>query len=437
MEPGELDADERAELERLRAQVAAYERGGLAGGGRWARRGRWVGACALLIVGAVLSGLAVVSVYLRAEVLDTETYVETVAPLAQDLAVRDAVANRLTDEIVTRTDIEGLATQLTDRLVEQGAPERVGELVGPAVSGLRSFLYNEIYKLLGTEQFQTIWEQINRAAHDGLDTVLTGEEGRFITSEGTTVTLDIGALLSAAKEELVARGVGFASRVPDVSISYTLVESEKLPTLRRYTRILDGVATWLPFVALAMLIAGVLVAPNRRRGIITGFVAVGIVAAGLLVALALGRAYYLDNLPPTVRSPDAAAVVIDTISRFLVASLQTLLVAAVVIIVVALLAGPSRPATAIRRLVNITLDAGARGLAHAGSWVASIGRALYGARWAIQVALVLAAIVGLILANRPGIPAVLWTALVVLVLLAVIELFVRSPGVVRRTADVR
>jgi hypothetical protein len=157
-----------------------------------------------------------------------------------------------------------------------------------------------------------------------------------------------------------------------------------------------------------------------------------IVAAGLLAALALGRAYYLDNLPPVVRSPDAAAAVIDTISRFLVASLQTLLVAAVVFVVVALLAGPSRPATAIRRHTNIILDAGGRGLARAGSWVAPIGRALHGARWAIQVGLVLAAIVGLILANRPGFAAVLWTTLIVLVLFAVIELFVRSPGAVGR-----
>jgi hypothetical protein len=432
LEAGELDAGERAELERLRAEVAAYQRRGMAAGGRWARRGRWVGACALLIVAAMLSGLAVMAVYLRAELLDTETYVETVAPLAQDLAVREALATRLTDEIVAFTDIEGLATQLTNKLVEQGAPERIGELVGPAVSGLRSFLYNEIYKLLGTAQFQAIWEQVNRAAHDGLDAVLTGEEGRFIASEGTTVTLDVGALLSAAKQELVARGVDIASRVPDVSISYTLIESEKLPTLRRYTRILDGIATWLPFVALALLIAGVLVAPSRRRGIITGFVAMSIVAAGLLAALALGRAYYLDNLPPVVRSPDAAAAVIDTISRFLVASLQTLLVAAVVFVVVALLAGPSRPATAIRRHTNIILDAGGRGLARAGSWVAPIGRALHGARWAIQVGLVLAAIVGLILANRPGFAAVLWTTLIVLVLFAVIELFVRSPGAVGR-----
>ncbi|HEX6872197.1 MAG TPA: hypothetical protein VF163_13955, partial [Micromonosporaceae bacterium] len=91
-----------------------------------------------------------------------------------------------------------------------------------------------------------------------------------------------------------------------------------------------------------------------------------------------------------------------------------------------LLAGPSRPAVLFRRLENVVLDAGGRGLAHAGRWVGAVGRALLGARWAIQVGVVLAAVVALILADRPGIPAVLWTTVVVLLLLAVVELFIRG-----------
>lgn len=420
MQSGDLSADERAELERLRAQVAAYQRG------RGARAGRWAAATPLLVLAAVLSGLAVAAGYLRAEVLDTESYVQTVAPLAQDAAVREAVASRLADEIITQTNVADLATDLVDRLVDQGAPERLGDLVGPAVSGLRSFLHDQIYQLLTTPQFQALWEQVNRAAHTGLVTVLTGGQGEFITANETTVTVDLGALLSAAKQRLVARGIDLAERVPDLSIPYELVNSPELPTLRRYTTLLDNVATWLPFVALGLLIAGVLVAPDRRRGLITAAIAVATVALVLLGAVALGRTYYLDHLPDTVRSPDAAATVVDTVLRFLVGSLQTLLVAALVVAVAALLAGPSRPAVAIRRVVGGALDAGARALTRAGAWVAATGRALAGARTVVQVGLVLAAVVILILAQRPGIPAVLWATVIVLVLFAVMEVFVRA-----------
>jgi hypothetical protein len=413
-----MSADERAELERLRAQTTA--------GGRWARAGRWTAACALLLVAALLGVLAVTAVYLKSEVLDTETYVQTVTPLAENTAVREALANRLTDEIVTQTDVAGLASQVAKRLVAEGAPTRVIDLVGPAVSGLTSFLHDQIYKLLGTTEFQDIWEQVNRLAHSAVVTVLTGRQGQVLKSSGTTVTIDLGALLSAAKQQLVAEGMTFVSRVPDVSIKYELVDSTKLPTVRTYTRILDSAGTWLPFAAIAILIAGVLAAPNRRRGLLTGVVMLGLAAALMLGGLALARTYYLDHLPSSVRSPAAAAAVVDAILRYLIAALQTLLVVAAVFVVGTLLAGPSRPAHALRRLVNRGLDAAGRGLAHAGSWVSAVGRTLAGARGVIQIVLVLAGVVGLILANRPGVAAVLWTTLAVLVLCAIMEIFIRG-----------
>jgi hypothetical protein len=419
----DLSGDERAELERLRAQAAA------SGGARVARAGRWVVAGVLLVVAAMLSVLAVTAVYLRSEVLDTDTYVQTVAPLARNAAVREAVANRLTDEIVTRTDVAGLAKQLADRLVADGAPTQLRDLVDPAVNGLRSFLYNEVYKLLGTAQFQQLWDEVNRRAHAAVVTVLTGGQGQLVSSSGTTVTIDLGALLSAAKDRLVERGLTFVSQVPDVSIQYELVDSKQLPKVRTYARALDTAGTWLPFVALAVLIIGVLVAPDRRRGLVTAVVLVAVLTAVELGAIALGRTYYVDNLPSGIRSPQAAAAVIDTVLRYLVAALRALLAAALVVLVGALLAGPSRPATDLRRLVNRGLDASARALARAGSWVATIGRPLAGARGPIRVGVVLAAALGLILANRPGVAAVLWTTFAVLVAFAVVEVFARGARV--------
>jgi hypothetical protein len=421
-----LSADELAELQRLRAQAAA--RGGRLRG--W----RWLGACALFLVAALLGGLGVVAVYLRGQVLDTSTYVATVAPLVQEPPVRHAVANRLTDEIVTRSDIQGLATDVAQRLTAQGAPDRINQLVGPAVSGLRSYLNGQVYALLGTRQFQRVWEESNRAAHDGVVTVLTGGKGRVVSSSGTTVTVDLGALLTAAKQALVAQGLTFVSRIPDVSIQYQLVDSTELPKLRRYSEILNGAATWLPWVVLVLLVTGVLVAPNRRRGVLTGFAMLAVVAAVLLAGLAIGRSYYLGHLSDQIRSPDAAASVLDTLTRYLTVALQTLLAASLIVVVGAWFAGPSRPATAVRRLGNKVLDAGGRLLARAGSWATATGRFLAGARLPSQVIAVVAALVALILVDRPGISAVLWATVGVLAFAAVVELFARTvpaPAAVR------
>jgi hypothetical protein len=420
MASGDLTSDERAELDRLRAQTAPRRKA------RWARGGRWLGACALLLVAALLGALAVVAVFVRSQVLDTDTYMQTVAPLGRDPAVQEAVASRLADELVARSDVAGLANQAAERLEVMGAPKRLSDLVGPLVSGLRSFLYGRIHGFLGTERFQTAWLNINREAHDGLVTILTGQQSQLLTSKGTTVTIDLGELLSMAKQRLAAEGLTIVERVPDVSIQYPLIQSEQLPKIRTYTRMLDAAGTWLPWVALALLIGGVLVAPNRRRGIIVASVLLGVVAALLLAGLSLARTYYLDRLPPTVHSPDAVAAVYDAVVRFLIAALQTLLVVTVIFVVAALLAGPSRPAVVIRRLVNRGLDAGAAALSRAGAWVAATGRALARARHAVQIGLVVLALAGLILANRPSIAAVLWVSVAVLLVLALMEVFVRA-----------
>lgn len=416
----ELTRDERAELERLRAEATKQQ------GGRWARGGRWVASSALLLIAALLGTLAVVAVYLRSEVLDTDTYVQTVAPLSRDPAVQDAVAARLAAEIVARSDVANLANEAAQRLEAQGAPQRLSDLVGPLVNGLTSFLHDKIRGFLATERFQTAWDNLNRTAHDALVAVLTGEETDLITSQGTTVTVDLGELLSMAKERLVAEGLTIVERVPDVSIQYTLLQSDKLPDIRTYTQLLNTAGTWLPWVALVCLIAGVLVAPNRRRGIIVGATMLGITVALLLGAMSFARDYYLDRLPPQVRSPDAVAAVYDAVVRFLVSALQTLLVVTAILVAGALLAGPSRPAVAFRRLLNKGLNAGSAALTRAGGWVTTTGRALAAAHHPIQIGLVLLAIVGFVVAERPSIGAVLWVTVGVLVVLALLEILVRA-----------
>ena len=416
----ELTPDEQAELEQLRREAAART------GRGWARASRWVGAVVVLMLAAVLGSLAVVATYLRSEVLDTNTYVATVAPLGADPTVRTAVAARLADEIVARSDVEALAKQLADRLVTEGAPARVTDLVGPLVGGLRSFLNTKLSELMATPRFEQAWQNINRIGHTGLVTALTGGKGQVVSSQGNTVTLDLGELLTLAKQQLVAEGYGVFGKIPDVSITYTLVESNQLPKVRTYTKLLNAAGTWLPWVALVLLIGGVLIAPNRRRGIVLGSLLLAAVGALVLAGITAARTYYVDNLPPEVRSPEAVETVITTMLRYLMASLQTLIAASLILAVGALLAGPSAVAVGFRKLVNRGLDALASLLRRAGTWAVRTGQVIAGAAQPLRIGIVLLAVVLLIAANRPGIPAVLWTTAAVLLVLVVLEVFVRA-----------
>ncbi len=379
----------------------------------------------MLFLAAVLGGVAVIAGYVRSQVLDTETYVATVAPLATDPAVQDALAQRLANVIVTRADLAGIANQLATRLVEQGAPQRVTDLVSPLVSGITTFLDDTIRKLLATPEFEAIWQAMNRAAHQGLVTVLTGRKSQLVNSSGDTVTIDLGQFLVPLKQRLVERGITFASRIPNVSIPFTIVESSKLPKIRAYVRALDAVGTWLPYVALVVFVGGFLITPNRRRGILTGVIMLGVVDVLLLAALSIGRSVYLDNLPSTVQSPQAAEVLYDTLLRYLVTALQAALVAIIVLILAALLAGPSRLARWIRHQIGRALDAAGQGLRRTGAWGAGVGGAVTTIRRPVELLLGALGVVIFILANQPSPASVLWLTFGIVVVIIIVEILAR------------
>ena len=133
----ELGADERAELERLRAEVANL-RSQVAAAPSVAepppvvpptrpRRQRWrsIVATLLIVIGCIMAPLSVVAVWTKNLVTDTDRYVTTVAPLARDPAIQNAVANKITTEIFSRLDVAGITNQAVDALAERGLPPLV------------------------------------------------------------------------------------------------------------------------------------------------------------------------------------------------------------------------------------------------------------------------------------------------------------------------
>ena len=120
-----LTGDERAELERLRAENAALRATqpaappparGRPGGRRW----RPVVATLLIVVGCVLAPLSVVAVWTRNQVTNTDRYVATVTPLARDPAIQNAITDQITAQVFSYIDVQGLTNQAVDALAERG-----------------------------------------------------------------------------------------------------------------------------------------------------------------------------------------------------------------------------------------------------------------------------------------------------------------------------
>ena len=132
-----LSADERAELERLRAEVADLRSQVAAAPDVVAptavappprpRRQRWrsVVATLLIVIACIMAPLAGVAVWSKNLITNTDRYVTTVAPLARDPAIQAAVSDKITAEIFANLDVTGLTNEAVDALATRGLPPRV------------------------------------------------------------------------------------------------------------------------------------------------------------------------------------------------------------------------------------------------------------------------------------------------------------------------
>lgn len=415
-----LSDAERAELQRLRSEVTRLR---ATRTGRGARAGRWVGAVALLLV-AFLFGVSTISaVFVSNQLLDTNRYVQTVAPLARDPVVQDAIANRISNELLAHVDLRTLAADASTWLQKQGAPPAVNALVGPAVSGTENFIRTQVRHLVGTPQFAKVWDSANRAAHASLVAVLTGATSGPVVSKGDTVAIDLGAVLAKVKQRLVAQGFTLAEKIPQVSVTFTVFQSPDLPRLRTAVRWLDRLATWLPWVTLLLIAAVILVAPNRRRAVVVAGLFIGLGLLVVRIVLGFLRSYYMDRLPPTVQSPQALSHIMEAFTRNVREVVSVMIVVALLAALVAYLAGPSRFTTALRGWAGRALD----GVGHAigrsrvpfGPVPAFVARF----RWLFVVVFLVAAAV--ILVFYPYLATVGWLILALVVLLTAVAILAR------------
>ncbi|MEU6540362.1 hypothetical protein [Streptomyces sp. NPDC047000] len=404
--------------------------GGGDGHGAARRPARSAASAVLIVLTCLLVPVALLTVWVHDIVLDTDRYVSTVAPLARDAAVQDAVVHRVTEAVDVRVDGKQAAADISDWLRSQGLPPRAAgavRLLGPQLdAAVNSAVTRIAQRFVRSEAFARLWTQANRTGHQGVVHALTGEGRGAVGVSGGTVTLDVGTVVDEAKQRLVDAGLSPASKIPSVNKQLVLFQSDQLKKARSLAHLLDVLGNWLPVVVVLIGAGGVLLARRRRRALAR--TALGAAFACLVVAIALvvARRYLLDHLPPQVQSPAAAAVIFDTLVRFLRSALRTAIVLGVIVALGAYLIGPGRLPVAARGLSERTADSAA-------SWAYAheirTGRAgVWTERNRHWIALGALLVVSLVFAlwNHPTVATVVVLVLVLLVLLALLALLAAS-----------
>jgi hypothetical protein len=444
-----LTAEERAELERLRAENAALRarmgQEGAAGtdteptpgAGRVGRR-RWrsIVATLLIVVACVLAPLSVAAIWTRNQVTNTDRYVATITPLASDPAIQQAITDQITAQVFTYIDIQALTTQVTDALSARaegrGLPPQAAAalqgLAGPVANGVQGFVRTQVERIVQSQAFEDAWIQANRVAHDALVKALTGEGGGAVTVEGDTVTLNLAPFIQTVKQQLVAQGFTLAERIPQVDKSFVLFQSEDITRVRSGFNLLNTLGIWLPIIAIVLLVLGVYVAKDHRRALVGAGIGIAVSMVVLALGLAVFRSIYLDAVPAAVLPHDAAAVLYDTIVRFLRLGLRTVLVLALVVAAGAFLTGQSVTAVRTRQGLSHAIGWVAGGAERAGFSTGPVGSWVYANKRALRIGAVALAALALVFWGRPTGKVVLGLTLALLVVLALIEFLGRRPA---------
>jgi hypothetical protein len=322
------DTTLRDEVERLRADNAALQR--KANLRRTVRRASVVG---LLILGCGLALLSVVAIWLRVTVLNTDHYVNTVAPIAAQPAVQRAVAAKLDTAINSKIDFDQLARDVL--------PDRADVLAPAIATGVQSQIRSRLNEFTASPRFQQLWTDANRRAHSRLVELLTVGRSKRLALQGDTVYLDLSPAVQRVKDALNERGLTRIANAipPTVDGRIKLVQSSAISDAQGGIKLLKAAAIVLPFLALICLAASAALTKPWRRGVMHAAIGVAVSMLILIALVAIGRSAYLDALSNGALPRDAASDIFDQVAAFLRHGVRIVAAVAVALAVVAFIFG--------------------------------------------------------------------------------------------------
>jgi hypothetical protein len=430
----ELTADERAELQRLRAEVADLHEQppGEAPPGRRRHLGwRAPVATVLIVVGCLLAPLSVFAVWTANQVSNTDRYVANVAPLIHEPSIQRAMTDDISRQITTRLNVKGLAEQAAGALTQRGLT-RVGALLNNFSSQLASatysFIHTQVAKIVASPQVANLWVQVNQRVHAQLVKALSGQSNGAVTISNNQVVLNLGPFIDLVKQRLAARGLTIVNNIPQINPTLALFSAKYLVKAQQGYRLLNDLKWALPILSLVLLGLGVYIARSHRRALIGA----GLGLAASMVVLGLGltifRGVYLNSVPPRVLPADAAAVLYDTLIRFIRDGLRVLLVVGLIVAIAAFFSGPSVTAVRTRGAFKSGFDWLRRSGEHAGVSTGPVGRWTYTHRRALRITAVAIAALVFVFWGQPTWVTALVIAIVLLIVLGLIELIGRPPA---------
>ncbi|HSI79471.1 MAG TPA: SHOCT domain-containing protein [Solirubrobacterales bacterium] len=302
----------------------------------------------LIALGAVLTVLAILAVWVERQGLQTDEWVETSSELLADDQIQLALQEYLVDQLFASVDVQA---ELEERL-----PPEAQALSGPAAGALRQVAGEVAGRAFDSPRVQGAWAQANRAAHELLIALVEGE-AELVEAEGGTVTLDLHELVGDLALRL---GISpeVADRLPPDVASLEIVEADNLELAQDVAAAVRGLAIAFSLLAFGSFALAIYLGRDRRQLMVL-WSGLALIAAGIGAYAVRGIAgdAIVDALIVTEGARPAAESAWSISTSLLTSVANTVIVFGILFVLGSWLASPTQSAIAVRRALAPTLRA--------------------------------------------------------------------------------
>lgn len=397
-------------------------------------------AIVLIVLGAILAPVAVISSWAKVQLTDTDSFVSTYAPLAHDAGVQAFVTDEAVKAVQDNVDIDGLTSQVIDGITDLGtgpvATKALESLKAPLAQGIESLLRSTVQRFVASDAFAQVWQQALRTSHDQLIATMQNDPKAAITvgSDGS-VGIQLAPIIDRVKQLLVDQGVTFAAQIPSVDRTITVAQNSSIPTLQLFYGLAVAAGAWLPWVAIGLLALGVVVARRRALALIWAAVALGLAMGITLAAIGIGRLVFVSSVSPSLVPSGLAQTLFSTVTDAMIATAVAVLVLAIAVAVVGWFSGPFAVPRRLRGFFGDGVAWVRQSAERHGITTGRAGEWMYAQRTLLRAAVAVIA-PAVVLFVRPLTPAlIIWTLVIAALVVAILELLQRPVITVPEQAD--
>lgn len=261
---------------------------------------RSAAAGVLVLVVALLLPTALAARWVHDTVGDTDGYVAVAEEVAADPDVQASLVDQLTTSVVEQVPTTGIAAIDT---------------------GVRGVVERAFGDVVRSETFAAVWSAANRAAHETVLGLLTGDSTRLQLDDSGQVVLDLSGVTDAVSARIVESGLLTADQLPTFDTNVPLFESSALDDARTGYTVVSVVSDWAPWAAALVLVLALALAFSRGLVLLW----TGLLSAASTGLVMLGVGVLAERATLELASPNLSPAFVGAIGDVVTSSAQSAL----------------------------------------------------------------------------------------------------------------